>query len=455
MTQLSRKLKVLVVGKDARTDAMAAACLVSDQPSELYAMSDMPTPGLIEKCMRVFIGPVVDSHFRQRVIAELRPDLVLVGPEEPLAAGFIDELEAEGIAAFGPSQKLARVESSKSWAREILDRHGIPGNPAYRVIKAPQDLRPYMEQLGDFVIKPDGLTAGKGVRVFGEHMNSIEEALDYAEGLVAADGRVQIEERLDGEEFSLQTITDGKAVIHCPLVQDHKRAFANDRGPNTGGMGSYSCSNFSLPFLDESDVTAAHSISEQVIDALAREVGKPYRGVLYGGFIATARGVQLIEYNARFGDPEAMNVLPLLQGDFIELCAAATRGELGRISASFSSKATVCKYVVPAAYPETVPEPGQIALPDGALSDATRWFWAACEQRDDYTALTGSRSGAVVGLGDTLEEAERCAEDVAASVEGDVRHRSDIGRPEIVKARVDHMNSLRLSATQQFRAHAA
>lgn len=447
------KLKVLVVGKDARTDAMAAACLKSPQAIELFAMSEMRTPGLIEKCIEVFsMGSPTE---RMRVIGELAPDLVLVGPEEPLAEGFVDELEAAGIAAFGPRQDLARIESSKSWAREILDRHGIPGNPAYRVIEDRADLRPYMEQLGDFVIKPDGLTAGKGVRVFGEHMSSIEQALEYAAALVEADGRVQIEERLEGEEFSLQTITDGESFLHCPLVQDHKRAYEGDQGPNTGGMGTYSCADHSLPFLSDSDLAEARSISERVVAALKQEVGRPYRGVLYGGFIATSDGVQLIEYNARFGDPEAMNVLPLLEGNFVELCGAVTRGELGRVEASFAPQATVCKYVVPAAYPDKVAAPGRIAIPAGLGDQRTHWYWAACEQEDHQIALTGSRSGAAVGIGDDLAAAERLAEQAASKVEGEVRHRSDIGKPEIVQARIDHMAALRTEAARRAGAHAA
>jgi len=448
------KPKVVVVGKDARTDAMAEACRRSRPGVELYAISQMRTPGLAEKCIDVF--PVEkDREERMAVIRNLQPDLVLVGPEEPLAEGFVDELEAAGIPAFGPRQHLARIESSKSWARMILDRYGIPGNPAYRVITEVADLRSYMEDLGDFVIKPDGLTAGKGVRVFGEHMSSIADALKYAEKLVQEDGRVEIEERLEGEEFSLQTITDGKSFLHCPLVQDHKRAYEGDQGPNTGGMGTYSCADHSLPFLTEADVAAAYSISEQVIAALNEEVGHPYRGVLYGGFIATASGVQLIEYNARFGDPEAMNVLPLLEGDFVELCAAVTQGRLGEVDASFASKATVCKYVVPKDYPDPVIDPGRIAAPDGLCNqDTTHWYWAACRQEADHVALTNSRSAAAVGIGLNLKEAETLAERAASQVEGRVRHRSDIGRPEIVQQRIDHMALLRPGA-QRVEAHAA
>lgn len=448
------KLKVLVVGKDARTDAMAAACLRSPRDVRLYAMSQMRTPGLVEKCVEVVEMPA-DPAARMQIVRELAPDLVLVGPEQPLAEGFVDELEAEGIAAFGPTRELARIESSKSWAREILSRHGIPGNPEYRVITERKNLRAYMEHLGEFVIKPDGLTAGKGVRVFGEHMSTIEEALDYAGGLVEADGRVQIEERLEGEEFSLQTITDGESFLHCPLVQDHKRAFEGDEGPNTGGMGAYSCADHSLPFLTEADVAAARSITEEVARALEREVGRPYRGVLYGGFIATSDGVQLIEYNARFGDPEAMNVLPLLEGDFVEVCDAVARGRLGRVEASFAPKATVCKYVVPEGYPDEVSASGRIAVPGDLASAATHWYWSACEQQDGYVALTGSRSGAAVGIGSNLEEAESLAEHAASTVQGEVRHRSDIGRRDIVQARVDHMTALRSGGGHPVKAHAA
>jgi phosphoribosylamine--glycine ligase len=449
---LIEKPRILVVGKDARTDAMAEACRRGRSDIELYAMSQMRTPGLVDKCVEVFdMGTPVE---RMQVIKALQPDLVLVGPEEPLAEGFVDELEAEGIAAFGPRRDLARIESSKSWARWILDHYGIPGNPEYRVIEDPAELRPYMEHLGEFVIKPDGLTAGKGVRVFGEHMTTIDEALAYAEQLVRDDGRVEIEERLDGEEFSLQTITDGASFLHCPLVQDHKRAFVGDQGPNTGGMGTYSCADHSLPFLSGSDVATAHSISEQVVAALNEEVGHPYRGVLYGGFIATADGVQLIEYNARFGDPEAMNVLPLLNGDFVELCIAVAEGRLGELEAAFDRKATVCKYVVPSAYPEPVDEPGRIVVPDGLWDqDTTHWYWAACKQEADHVALTGSRSAASVGIGDTLQEAQELAERAAAGVEGDVRHRPDIGSPEVVQQRIDHMSALRPHG-QLVKAHA-
>ncbi len=447
MTSPTTPPKVLLVGKDARTDAIAAACGESPQHPRLFALAEMLTPGLADKCERVFVVPSLhDLSALDAVIEQVLPDLAIIGPEDPLAAGYTDALRARGIPVFGPSRRLAQIESSKAWARDLLRRYDIPGNPDYRVFASQDGLRDYLEVLGTFVVKPDGLTAGKGVRVFGEHLHTIDEAMQYASSVLEAHGQVQIEEKLEGQEFSLQTITDGTTWIHCPLVQDHKRAYDGDQGPNTGGMGSYSCADFSLPFLTADDVADAHAITEQVISALADDTGEPYIGVLYGGFMATRDGVRVIEYNSRFGDPEAMNVLPLLKADFVDLCMAASAGDLGRVDYAFETKATVCKYIVPEAYPApSTPRP--LVVPDDLLAaDDVRWFWAASRQEGDQTVMTSSRAGAFVGIGDSLGEAERVAERAAQNLaerSGGVRHRADIGRAEVIEARIAHMAELR------------
>jgi phosphoribosylamine---glycine ligase len=446
--------RILVVGKDARTDAIAAACKASPSRPELFALSELRIPGLVDKCVDVRVVPtLVDPSDLERLCRELKPDLVIVGPEEPLEAGYVDCLDEMRIPAFGPAKDLAAIESSKSWARWLLDKYDIPGNPQYRTFDGDDSLRSYMEELGSFVVKPDGLTAGKGVKVFGEHLHTIDEAMAYAlEVLNSGHTRVQIEERLEGQEFSLQTITDGESVVHCPLVQDHKRAEEGDTGPNTGGMGSYSCADFSLPFLTDADVLQAHTISEKVIEAIGLETGRPYKGVLYGGFIATADDVGLIEYNARFGDPEAMNVLPILDADFAELCFAVAEGTLGDARWSFQPRATVCKYVVP----ENYPEKSALTRLDISSSEmdafGARWFWAACEQRGEEISMTSSRTGAFVGIGNSLNEAEAAAEQAAQEFEQGrpVRHRRDIGTEALVRKRIEHMQALRGDA---FRPH--
>jgi len=437
--------RVLLVGNDARTDAIAAACAASPAAPELLALGELANPGLLAKCAEVRTGSLTDVDWLAAATRELAPDLVIVGPEAALAAGYVDRLREVGVPAFGPAAAGAAIEASKAWARWLVDENGIPGNPAYRAFESAEGLLPYMEQLGAFVVKPDGLTGGKGVRVFGEHLQTIEEALAYATEVLETHPRVQIEERLEGEEFSLQTITDGEAVLHCPPVQDHKRAFAGDEGPNTGGMGSYSCADHSLPFLDAADVPAAQDINERVIEALPRETGEPYRGVLYGGFIATADGVRLIEYNARFGDPEAINVLAILDADFVELCAAAAAGRLGDASWSFRPQATVCKYVVPADYPAPSPRTKLDVAPEELAGEGVEWYWAACEREGGDVFMTSSRGGAFVGVGDSLADAEGAAESAASALEraAPVRHRADIGTEALLRRRVEHMRALR------------
>jgi phosphoribosylamine--glycine ligase len=446
MSESPTNPRILLIGKDARTDALAAACAASPQQPELFGLSELEIPGLAAKCARLVVtDSLVDTAIVDRIADEVRPDLAIIGPEEPLAAGYADHLLARGVPTFGPVKRLAAIESSKSWARDLLDTNGIAGNPEHRLFESEDGLAEYVADLGAFVVKPDGLTGGKGVRVRGDHFATRDEGLAYARELLRIDGRVQIEEKLIGEEFSLMTITDGQTHIHCPAVQDHKRAFVNDKGPNTGGMGSYSCADHSLPFLEDDEITEAQSINEQVLDALERETGLRYCGVLYGGFIATRDAVRLIEYNCRFGDPEAMNVLPLLQGDFVELAQAAAAGKLADVSCSFASKASVCKYVVPQAYPKPSPPRQQIRVPSDLQRGSTesQWFWAACRQAGGHVEMSGSRAGAVVGIGDTLDEAERLAETAVQRIAGNVRHRSDIGSRELVARRIAGMRELR------------
>lgn len=447
----NEQLRVGLVGKDGRTDAMCAKCVESPLRPRLSAMAEVKLPGLVERCEgRVEVENTTNRTKLRSWAEKVRPSVVLVGPEEPLASGAVDLLSGEmGIPCFGPTAALARIESSKAWARRLVDKYGIPGNPEYRVFETDDGLATHLSALGEFVLKPDGLTGGKGVRVYPEHFESFEGALQYAYDLLEGEGLVIVEERLDGEEFSLQTITDGKTVVHCPVVQDHKRAFDGDAGPNTGGMGSYSCADFSLPFLHAHELRLAQEINERVVDAMFQETGARYRGVLYGGFMVTSSGLRLIEYNCRFGDPEALNVLPLMSSDFLEMAIAVVMGRLDTVEVCFEPKATVCKYVVPRGYPSGKGNGDSIRVPDSVLRDpAVRVYWAACNWSESGVTMTGSRALGIVGIGDTLKAAERKAELAAGLVEGEVRFRHDIGTTELVSRRVSHMNTLRaLSST--------
>jgi phosphoribosylamine--glycine ligase len=272
----------------------------------------------------------------------------------------------------------------------------------------------------------------------GEHLDR-EGAVAYVKKLK---GEVVVEERLIGEEYTLQAFSDGTRLVPLPLVQDHKRAYEGDTGPNTGGMGSYSLPDHSLPFVTEREYEKALAIMHDVIAARRRE-GHPFKGVLYGQFMNTATGPRVVEFNARFGDPEAMNVLSLLSTDFAEILCHIGEGMLMHRHVQCEHRATVCKYVVPVGYPDAPRAGERIEIGDrnGALV-----YCANLEERDGSLYTLTSRTLAFVGVGDSLEEAEHIAEAAAGNVRGKVFHRTDIGTPALLARRIAHMEEVRHEA---------
>lgn len=427
-------LTVGVIGKDGRTTAIERSLRESKRLGHPpIRLSDWKGDPAAAKA-------AVLSRAR-----ELHPDFVVIGPEAPLAEGVVDALHGQlGIPCVGPTKTLARLESSKSFTRELLDRHRIPGNPEHRVFRSLDGLEEYLEKLGEYVVKPDGLTGGKGVKLSGAHLSSIQDALRYCQELFReGQPAVVIEEKLDGEEFSLQSFCDGTHVADMVVVQDFKRAWEGDRGPNTGGMGSYSCADHRLPFLSREHVQAASAINAAVARALWSETGQKYKGILYGGFMATRDGIRLLEYNARFGDPETLNVLPLMETDFVDVCEAIIEGTLDQLDIRFRRQATVCKYIVPEGYPDSPVKGKRIDLSRVPNESAKlRIYPAAVEEKPDGLYLTGSRAIAFVGIGNSLEAAEAIAEEAASAVQGPVFHRKDIGTAELIRQRLEHMRRL-------------
>jgi phosphoribosylamine--glycine ligase len=436
-----KRLNVGLVGKDGRTTALRRCLEQSDRIESVRDLSSGKMGSTAKERQHA------KAKFRE-ALKHFQPDFVVIGPEGPLDEGFVDLAQCDfGIPCVGPTSTLSKLESSKAYARQLLARHGIPGNPEFRVFDKIGGIEPYLETLGHFVVKPDGLTGGKGVKVSDVHLFSIKEATDYCRDLFHAGHKsIVIEEKLEGEEFSLQSFSDGKHVKHMPIVQDHKRIGIGDTGPNTGGMGSYSCKHGSLPFLDPADVETARRINSLVVQALKRDERQAYKGVLYGGFIATRDGVRLIEYNVRFGDPEALNVLSLLRTDFLDVCQAIINGTLNSLSIDFAKRSTVCKYVVPENYPENPSK--NVAVDLSALpkeSEKLKIFRAAIDEKNGVTYLTGSRAIAFVGIDDELDEAEEICEQAAKTVRGPVYHRSDIGSRELIESKIDHMRRVRAS----------
>jgi phosphoribosylamine---glycine ligase len=428
-------LKPAVIGKDGRTTAIIKSLERSPLvlPEQVALLSEWKD---VEQ--KISKRNVLDSARR------IRPDFVVVGPEEPLAVGIVNLLQEElGIPCIGPTKALARLESSKAFTRELLSEFKIPGNPEYRVFRNLEGIEEYLHALGGYVVKPDGLTGGKGVKVSDAHLFSVEQAMDYCGQILdGSHEAVVIEEKLDGEEFSLMSFCDGVHVRDMVPVQDHKRAHAGDTGPNTGGMGSYSCEDHLLPFLTGDHLRQASEINAAVARALHQKTGEKYKGIIYGGFMITAHGLRLLEYNARFGDPETMNVLSILETDLAEIFQAIIAETLHKVPIRFKKLATVCKYVVPNGYPDNPVKDQAIDLsqvpPDSA---SLRRFKAAIKTEGANDILMGSRAIAFVGIGRNVLEAEHFAEEAAAAVQGPVFHRSDIGTPALIKSRIQHIKS--------------
>lgn len=438
-------LSIVIDGKSCREMLLAETCLKSRHKVTIHIVSEVTNPGL----ERVATTPVRvhrsdDVEYVAAFAKEVEASFGLIGPEEPLGAGVVDKLLEVGVPCVGPTKELAQLETSKSFTRRLFSKYGIDGNPEYRIFETDDGLEEYLNHLGTFVIKPDGLTGGKGVRVWGDHIQSIDEGLSYCRELLAAGGTVVVEEKLDGEEFTLQAFCDGHTVINMPPVQDHKRLLDGDKGPNTGGMGSYSCADHLLPFLTREELAIAQETNSRVAAALLEETGHEYKGILYGSFIITRSGLRVIEYNARFGDPEATNVLSILETDFVDICQAIIDGTLDQVDVRFANKATVCKYIVPEGYPEESVKDVAIELPDidNSGPNLRMYFGAVGRGKGDEVVLTGSRAIAFVGIGATLAEAERAAERGASSVRGPVFHRKDIGTAALVQRRVDHVNAI-------------
>jgi phosphoribosylamine---glycine ligase len=435
-------MRFLLLGSSSgRLDCLAEALTASGK-HELAILTNYANPGLMAKGRIAITGGVADPAIVADWATYHRtPDsIAVISNEEPLAAGVADRLLRMDIPVVGPTQALAQIESSKIFSRSLLDRCRIPGNPQWRAF-APghdSDLIEYLHLIGRFVVKPSGLTGGKGVRVQGDHFDTLDEGLAYCRSVLGSGESIIIEQKLDGEEFSLHTLSDGRTVVHLPVVQDCKRLRNGDKGPQTGGMGSWASATLQAPpWLQPELLVQAHHTNHSVLATLQTELREHYRGILYGSYIVTKDGLRVIEFNARFGDPEVMNLLPLLETDFADIAIGIATGTLCASTVRFKRLCSVVKYLVPEGHPDN-PIRTTLDLSGLPVIDGLHTYWGSV----DHGHTTGSRAIAFVGVAERMQRAERIAEQAALSVPGQFFHRTDIGSARLLRARRKRLDDI-------------
>lgn len=413
-------MRILVIGRGGREHAIVWALSKSPKVSKLFCAPGNGGIAALAECV-----PITELQFEEiSAFAKAQQiDLVMVAPDDPLAAGLVDHLEEKGIAAFGPRANAAIIEGSKVFTKNLLKKYNIP-TAAYESFDAFEPALAYLRtQSAPIVIKADGLAAGKGVTV-ARTMEEAEAALrdimvDQVFG--ASGASVVIEEFLTGQEMSLLAFVDGSVVRPMVPSQDHKPVFDNDQGPNTGGMGTYS----PLPHIPQEIVQEAiDNIVQPTADAMVKE-GRPFKGVLYAGLILTPQGVKTIEFNARFGDPETQVILPRLKTDLLDIFLAINNGTLAEQPIEWSDEAAVCVIVAsegyPAAYPKGLPISGLDQVQDSIV------FHAGTALKDGQVVTNGGRVLGITGLGKDIAEARQKAYADADRIHFDGKHyRADI-----------------------------
>jgi len=412
-------VNILVIGSGGREHALFWKLSESPQTERIYAIPGNPGMGEMTDIA------VTDNAAILQFAKEKDIGLVVVGPEVPLMNGLVDELEAAGIPAFGPRANAAEIEGSKSFAKDLMKKYGIP-TARYEVFAEAEAARAYIRSEGaPIVVKADGLAAGKGVVV----AMTEQEALDAVDAIMEhnsfgdAGARVVIEEFMEGEEASLLAFTDGTVIRPMISAQDHKRAFDGDKGPNTGGMGTYAPAPVMTPELTE---RAVEEILKPTISAMEKE-GRAYRGCLYLGLMITADGPKVVEFNARFGDPETQVVLPLLDGDLVQIMHACAGGTLADVPIRWKDGAAVCVVLAAGGYPASYEKGNEIYGIGNAEKLGALVFHAGTAKKNGKIVTNGGRVLGVVGMGKDIASAVQSAYDAVdqISFKGEY-HRKDI-----------------------------
>ncbi|MBQ3971426.1 MAG: phosphoribosylamine--glycine ligase, partial [Selenomonadaceae bacterium] len=398
-------MKLLVIGSGGREHTLAWKLAQSPKCEKLYAVPGNPGMEDIAECISGI--SIEDNDAVVKLAKEKAIDLVVVGPEVPLTNGIVDALNGAGIKAFGPSKLAAELEGSKAFSKGLMKKYGIP-TAKYEVFTDAAAAREYVKKEGaPIVVKADGLAAGKGVIV----AMTLEEALHAVDDIMEdkafgqAGSRVVIEEFMEGEEASLLAFTDGETIVPMISSQDHKRVYDGDKGPNTGGMGTYAPAPVMTPDMVQA---ATERILKPAISAMKAE-GRPYKGCLYAGLMITKEGPKVVEFNARFGDPETQVVLPLLESDLVEIMLACAEGSLGSLDIQWSKGAAVCVVMASGGYPGSYAKGKEITGLDEAKKAGNLVFHAGTARKDGKIVTNGGRVLGVVAKADNIQDAVKHA----------------------------------------------
>ena len=419
-------MDILVVGSGGREHAIVRKLKESPRTGRLYCA---PGNGGISKDAECVQISAMDLDGIVAFAAEKKIDLVFVAPDDPLAAGLVDRLETAGIKAFGPRANAALIEASKVFSKNLMKKYHIP-TAAYEVFHDPQKAIAYIDKQGKYpvVVKADGLALGKGVLICTNREEAVHAVQEIMEDKVfgASGDQIVVEEFITGPEVSVLAFTDGKCVKPMVSSKDHKRALDNDKGLNTGGMGTISPNPY---YTEETAELCRKTIFEPTIRALQQE-GRPFKGCLYFGLMLTADGPRVIEYNARFGDPETQVVLPRLKTDFVDILMAVIEERLEDLQIEWSNEACACVVMASGGYPGHY-EKGKLitGLKADRQAEGAVVYHAGtlCEQNSFYT--NGGRVLGVTALGDSLEEALSQAYAAVQTIRFEGAHyRTDIGK---------------------------
>ena len=419
-------MNVLVVGGGAREHALTWKALQSPLTDTVFCAPGNAATGSIA----INTGlEATDVEGVARFVNERDVGLTVIGPEVAVAAGLADRLTAAGRLVFGPTQAAGRIESSKAFAKSLMERTGVP-TPAHRVFDNPASAKDFVRgERRAFVVKADGLAKGKGTLVARDAEETLEciDTLMLRRTVGAAADRIVLEEKIDGREVSLMALVDGERILPLPPACDYKRAFDGDRGPNTGGMGGYSPVSFFGPDAVEQAVT---TVLRPIVEGL-RDGGTPYRGCLYAGLMVGSAGIQALEFNARFGDPEAQVVLPRLETDLIALLEAAARGELAEASGSWTSRSSVGVVLASRGYPGTYAT-GYPIEGLGTIEPEVLVFHAGAAADPSGYVTAGGRLLTLVALGESMAQArDRAYRNVDRSRFQGMTFRRDLAEREI------------------------